>query len=205
MIIVIFIPVYWVMEPARQKAALSRQHDEAVARGAELFTSNCAACHGSHGEGNIGPVLRGTQLDENILEKMIARGIPGTAMAAWSDEEGGFLKNHNIKDLVTFIKDWDDTLSGEPVSTPQETPAAETITGGELFSASCVACHGVNRQGISGLGPAVTPDSLSALSDDETKDTILNGRTGTVMPAFESTLTSEEIDVLLQFIKYTSP
>jgi mono/diheme cytochrome c family protein len=55
------------------------------------------------------------------------------------------------------------------------------------------------------LGPALTPDSLATLSDTEIKDTISNGRVDTVMPPWKDTLSSEEIDALVQFIKYTSP
>ncbi len=84
LIIVFFIPIYWVTEPARQEAARERQQVEAVGRGAELYTSSCAGCHGSEGEGKIGPALKGTQLDEDNLEKIIARGVPETGIAAWS-------------------------------------------------------------------------------------------------------------------------
>ncbi len=205
LIIVIFIPVYWMMESGRQEAALNRQHDEAVERAAIVYSSTCAACHGAQGEGLVGPALRNTQLDEKTLEKTIARGVPGTAMVAWGPEDGGPLKAHQIKELVLFIKDWGDALSQEPVSTPQETPGTETAAGGDLFSIRCIACHGADRQGISGLGPALTPDSMSVLSDDEIKGTILNGRADTVMPAFKDILTPEQIDVLLRFIRYTSP
>ena len=66
-------------------------------------------------------------------------------------------------------------------------------------------CHGPNQQGVSGLGPALTLESLAELSDTEIRDTILNGRSGTAMVAFKGSLSPEEIDVLLQLIKYTSP
>ncbi len=203
LIIVIFIPVYWVMEPARQEAALNRLHDEAVDRGAEVFTSNCAACHGSQGEGNIGPALIGTQLEDDILEKTIARGIQRTVMAAWGKEDGGPFHQQQIKDLVILIRSW--ASEPPPTSEPSSQTAPSAISAGELYTNTCAACHGANREGISGLGLPLTPESLAELSDDKIRNTILNGRSGTAMPSFKAILSPEEIDVLLQFIKNTPP
>ncbi len=83
-----------------------------------------------------------------------------------------------------------------------QSPAIDTSA---LFEANCAACHGANRQGISGLGPTLTPQSLAELSDTEIRDTILNGRPGTAMAGFKGRLNQEEIDALLQLIKHTSP
>ncbi len=167
LIIVIFIPVYWVMEPGRQEAAQERQKAEVVERGAELYTVSCAGCHGFQGEGNIGPALKGSQINDAILERIISRGIPGTSMTAWSEEDGGPLKKHQIKDLVTFIRNWDQSLiesssvsiptpAPEPTSPPSEwtpvaaledieydpnTPDNILLNGKQTFQSSCSACH----------------------------------------------------------------
>ncbi len=203
LVIIIFIPFYWAMEPGRQEAARERQKAEAVERGAELYTSSCANCHGSRGEGAIGPALRGSQLDEAALEKEITRGMPEAGMPAWNEEEGGPLKRHQIKDLVTFIKNWDGASPPTPAPTPQTTPSA--IAASELYAISCAGCHGANRQGVSELGDALIPEHLADDSDAEVRDIILNGIPGTPMPGFEGRLSSEEIDALLQLIKYTLP
>jgi len=216
MVIVIFIPVYWLMEPGRQEAARIRQQAEAVERGAKTYSSACASCHGAQGEGIIGPALKGISLDDNVLAKIIARGIPGTVMSAWGVEDEGPLKTHQINDLVTFIKNWDSatpvtmkqppqttvpTTAANPTPPPQAMPS--TIDGREIFSNSCSACHGQNREGTSGFAPALTPDSLAALTDDQISDTIANGRPGTAMPPFKDMINPDKIDALLQFIKYT--
>jgi mono/diheme cytochrome c family protein len=214
LIIVIFIPLYWATESGRQEAAQERMQTEAIGRGVETYISICATCHGSEGEGKIGPALKDTHLDEDTLEKIIARGLPGTTMLAWGEEDDGPLKSHQIKDLVTFIKNWDSALSPTPASppptpaptpTPTPPPTPTAINATELYATSCAGCHGANRQGVSGLGPALTPDSLVALSDAEVTEIILNGRSGTAMAAFGGTLTLEKIDALLQLIKYVSP
>ncbi|MBI2287906.1 MAG: c-type cytochrome [Chloroflexi bacterium] len=83
------------------------------------------------------------------------------------------------------------------------TPTA--VSAKELYGAKCAVCHGANRQGVTGLAPALTPESLATLSDTETRNAMLDGRPGTAMPGFKGALTLEEIDALLQFIKSASP
>ncbi len=94
---------------------------------------------------------------------------------------------------------------GGPESTPTSTPTTPAIDAGALYETKCVACHGANRQGMPNLGPPLTPESLAALSDTEIKNTISNGRVNTAMLPWKDTLSSEEIDALVQFIKNTSP
>ena len=93
---------------------------------------------------------------------------------------------------------------GGSESAPTSTPTTPAIDAGALYKTNCVACHGANRQGLSGLGPALTPESLAPLNDTEIKDIILNGRLNTAMPPWNAILTSEEIDALVRFIKNTS-
>ena len=203
LIIVIFIPVYWVTEPGRQEAARIHFQTEEVERGVKLYNSVCAVCHGLRGEGNVGPALIGTKLSDNDLAKIIARGVPGTAMLAWGKEDDGPLKEHQIKDLVTFLRNWD-SVPPETTAPLSETVATD-IDAGALYKTYCIACHGADRQGMANLGPALTPDSLAALSDTEIKDTILNGRLNTAMTPWKDILKSEEIAALAQLIKYNSP
>ena len=101
------------------------------------------------------------------------------------------------------------TKNGVSAPTPIPTPPVETVpkaqAAGELYGKSCAACHGANRQGISGFAPALTPESLAGRSDAEIRSAISDGRPGTAMPAFKGTLSPEEIDALLQLIKSTAP
>ncbi len=203
LIIVIFIPIYWAMEPGRQEAAFNRQKAEAVERGAELYAVQCAVCHGSESNRGIATALKDSPLDQNMLATIIARGVPGAAMPAFDEKEGGPLKRHQIQDLVTFIKDWDSTLASTPAPESPATPLTKSAS--EIYATSCAVCHGANRRGVSGLGSALTPQSLAVLSDTETKNAILNGVPTTTMPAFKGNLSPAEIDALLQFLRDTSP
>ncbi|MBI4304199.1 MAG: c-type cytochrome [Chloroflexi bacterium] len=91
-----------------------------------------------------------------------------------------------------------------PPAPPLE-PTPTAVSAGELYVARCAACHGANRQGVPGLAPPLTPESLAALSDSETRYIISDGRTGTAMPPFKGSLSPEEIDALLQLIKSIPP
>ncbi|MCC6591451.1 MAG: PQQ-dependent dehydrogenase, methanol/ethanol family [Bryobacterales bacterium] len=57
--------------------------------GQVLFTTHCAACHGSTGEGGSGPGLTSVTWQRSVsdaqLDTVIARGVRGTAMPGFSD------------------------------------------------------------------------------------------------------------------------
>lgn len=86
--------------------------------------------------------------------------------------------------------------------------AAQTVKGkpaGEFYTANCASCHGAKREGISGLGLPLTPDKLTK-EDKFYQDTIKNGRTGTVMPAWGSQgLTDADIAAMVTFLKTNKP
>ena len=172
LIIAIFVPFYWATESGRHEAAQERQRTETIERGAEIYISTCASCHGSEGEGDIGPALKGTQLDEGALEKIIARGVPGTAMLAWSEEDDGPLKVHQVEDLVSFVKNWDSTLvtAGTGTLTPQPPPsptvATSTGQGQAIFEQKCESCHSI------GGGRLVGPD-LKGVTEQRERDWLI--------------------------------
>jgi len=64
-----------------------------------LYQSNCAACHGEHFEGSIGPELVGADYDEDILFQIIYTGIPDGGMPSFSS-----LGTDKVWKLVNFIK-----------------------------------------------------------------------------------------------------
>lgn len=90
-----------------------------------------------------------------------------------------------------------------PSATPTAPPAA--IDASNLYTTKCVTCHGANREGISGLGLPLTPQSLAGRSDAEIRDFITNGKPGTAMVGWKDILSPAEIEELAQFIKNTSP
>lgn len=77
--------------------------------GAALYQTNCAVCHGEKGEGRIGANL--TRVFSSIrpdllTQSVIARGVEGSAMPAWSQANGGPLTEEEIKNIVAYILTW---------------------------------------------------------------------------------------------------
>ncbi|MFQ6015310.1 MAG: c-type cytochrome [Anaerolineae bacterium] len=90
--------------------------------GANLYTENCAVCHGQRGEGRIGATLAkdfpSIQVDA-FLRHTIANGVAETVMPAWSKAKGGPLSEEQIDDIVAFVRTW------ARVPTPTAAPPAE--------------------------------------------------------------------------------
>ncbi|MBE3565883.1 MAG: cytochrome c, partial [Thermogemmatispora sp.] len=56
-LITLMIPVFWIMESNGQAMAKVQQHQTALERGAELYAQYCFQCHGTKGQGRVGPSL----------------------------------------------------------------------------------------------------------------------------------------------------
>lgn len=123
----------WVKE---QKAAMASAtvdpnkvwtQDELVAKGKEVFSSTCVACHQANGEGIPGtfPALNGdtkyvlAPMKDQILT--VLNGHPGTAMAAFRDQ----LDDVQLAAVVTYTRNaWDNAGKGpDPLVLPSDVKA----------------------------------------------------------------------------------
>ncbi len=85
-IVALFVAVYWFYElgplginEPRLDAETNAQQVTAVERGYNLFEANCARCHGTQGEGLIGPTLNRqdklfAHLNENYIRTVLNTG-----------------------------------------------------------------------------------------------------------------------------------
>jgi mono/diheme cytochrome c family protein len=96
--------------------------------GAQLYTANCAVCHGPSGEGRIGATLArewASTRPDLLVKSVIENGVEGAAMPAWSQANGGPLSEEEINNIVAYILTW----SG-PASTPEsQEQAVGPLTG----------------------------------------------------------------------------
>lgn len=97
------------------------------------------------------------------------------------------------------------TAPAAPEKQVTPTPPAPKIDAKALFATNCAACHGQNREGVAGLGPALTPTSLASKSLDSIQQRITEGKSGTAMLGFGAKLKHDEIDALANFIKTIAP
>jgi mono/diheme cytochrome c family protein len=216
--------VYVIWEPERIQSAQAAQLVIDLDEAMSLYAQNCSVCHGLAGEG-IGatPSLNRPELrtvEAEYLYKIISRGLYGTAMPAWSKEDGGPLIDYQITTLVSLIQsgDWQQiqdrvvNLGLAPLIpfTAQPDPALleqagslqageQLVRGIEVYAAQCVACHGADGLGTS-LAPALNSVQVRAKDPAEIERIILNGVPGTLMAAWKNALGDEDVAALLALI-----
>ncbi len=117
-----------------------------VALGAKTFRSHCATCHGTNGEGGLGPNLANGQFyhgssDAELLAN-ISSGIPGTEMP------GLFFSSDRIWQIVAYLRSLNAARTGSVAGDPQR--------GAMLVrSSGCLQCHRISGEG-GRLGPDLT-------------------------------------------------
>ena len=74
--------------------------------------------------------------------------------------------------------------------------------GKEIFQSRCSGCHGMEGEGRVGIGPALaSPSFLAAATNEFLVRTISNGRAGTTMVPWSSSLSPEEISAVVAHIR----
>ncbi len=115
---ILVFPLYRVLEPANREEARETQVASLAHEGENLWGFNCASCHGVTGEGGIGPALNSKEFlqaasDEQI-ELIIAVGVPGSAMGAYSQDFAGPLTSAQIRALSTYLRSLEDEAPSNP-------------------------------------------------------------------------------------------
>jgi mono/diheme cytochrome c family protein len=100
--------VYRVREPSLRRDAKSAQLTSYQAIGAQLFNTNCSACHGKGAVGGTAPVLNSQQFlkstSDDQISNLIGGGVPGTEMPAWSLQFSGPLTDEQIRQITTYLR-----------------------------------------------------------------------------------------------------
>lgn len=100
-----FIPPTATFTPPQDLTPPAEIEGDAI-NGAGLFIENCAVCHGERGEGRVGATLAinwPSIRPDLTVKSTISNGIEGSVMPAWSQENGGPLREEQINDLVAYI------------------------------------------------------------------------------------------------------
>lgn len=175
--------------------------------GKEIFGDICTQCHGTIGEGGIGPALNTTAYQEGVTDgelfETISLGHEASAMVPW----GEILTSDQIQELVRYIRTLDRT---SVTATPEGVSFARDVV--PIFQAKCAGCHGalggwdastygsVINSGDN--GPAVVPGDVdgSLLAQK-----LLGTHTfGTIMPP-SGMLPENEIQIILDWISTGAP
>jgi plastocyanin/mono/diheme cytochrome c family protein len=119
LLLLLLVGIYTIWDPFRAEATAERTREELTERAAKLYANNCRQCHGSTGEGRIGPALnpevraRANLLDytdpaaleqnQQLVRYTLICGRIGTQMPPWALEHGGSLNDQQIENLVLLI------------------------------------------------------------------------------------------------------
>jgi len=181
---------------------------EAV-RGGEFYSRMCAVCHGAAGEGyaaDQAPRLAQPEflssVSDDYVRDAIANGRRGTTMSAWARIKGGPLKPEDINAVVLFIRGWQQRPS---LKLDEQPLKGDARAGLEIYDAQCAKCHGA--RGVDGeqmhIGSA---QFLESASNGFLRAAIKQGRPGTPMPAFGTTLGPQKIeDVIVALRSFQAP
>ncbi|WP_438696038.1 cytochrome c oxidase subunit II [Vibrio marinisediminis] len=71
--------------------------------------------------------------------------------------------------------------------------------GEKVYVERCAVCHQANGEGIPGAFPAIKGSKIATGDVDVHIDTIVNGRAGTAMQAFDNQLTEKEIAAVITY------
>ena len=80
-----------------------------------------------------------------------------------------------------------------------QTPAGASLLTNSVFKQNCAKCHGKTAEGRHFGGPSLISDTTTAISDDELRTMITNGKGR--MPKYAGKLTPEEVSTLVEQIK----
>ncbi len=111
-------PLYRWFEPDNREEARETHLASLAESGQTLWGFNCSSCHGLNGEGGVGPALNSMQFlqssTDEQTELLIAVGVPGSQMSAYSQDFAGPLTSEQIKALAVYIRSWEDDAPDRP-------------------------------------------------------------------------------------------
>lgn len=108
-VLIVAFPVYRWREPGLRSNAKAEQQTSYTRSGQALFSQNCASCHGEAATGgSTAPTLDASQFlgstsDEQI-RLLVAGGVSGTSMSAWSLDFGGPLTDQQIAQVTAYLR-----------------------------------------------------------------------------------------------------
>lgn len=97
-------------------------------KGANVWAENCSRCHNARDPKD----LRDDQWITSVFHMRVRAGLTG----------------QQTRDVLTFLQKSNSTRRAEPVGlTAPDDSSVSTMSGGEIYGQTCVACHGANGKG----------------------------------------------------------
>ncbi len=189
--------------PSLTFAVDSTGRQKEVTRGAELFASNCAACHGNRGRGDgfVGQVLlrkpknlAAIRFSLKLLTQVLWNGKPGTAMPSWRT-----VPPQDLSALAVYV---------QTLHPPDQNAAISPeclAHGNQVFLHNCAPCHGVAGDGKGTAAATLLPQPANFRLKQPDFDYILTvvreGIPGTAMPAWKDLISESDRQAVAGFVR----
>jgi cytochrome c oxidase cbb3-type subunit III len=161
-----------------------------------LYGSSCAGCHGGDGQLGAARPLRDplylALIRRDALQQIIAQGVPGTTMPAFSERFGGGLTDKQIDLLIDGMQNqWGRPQAFTSVTLPpyslKDAMAAgvepgDPERGKTAYTTYCAHCHGPDGRGGQKGGAVVDGAYLALVSDQALRTAVIAGRLDLGMP-----------------------
>jgi mono/diheme cytochrome c family protein len=181
----------------RAKSGPEVVRPEEVLNFANLYKTNCSACHGENGRNGAvislaNPVYLAVA-GEDRLHEVIAKGVPRALMPPFVRSAGGMLTDQQVSVLAQgMIREWGTPNLFATQSAPPfvATLQGDAARGQQAFATFCARCHGADGAGNAAdqksnsgkIGSIVDPSYLALISDQYLRSNIIAGRPDEGMP-----------------------
>lgn len=185
----------------------------------QLYSQNCAGCHGTDGRlGSARPLNDPVYLavvNEDQLRQVIAKGVPGTAMPPFAAQAGGTFTDKQIDALIEGMRSrWGQANDLKDVSLPpyslqdavkNGSGRGDAQRGANVFVTYCARCHGPDGRGGEEGGSVVDKNFLALTSDQSLRTTTIIGRADFGKPDWRANvpghpMTAEEISDVVAWL-----
>ena len=126
---------------------------------------------------------------------LLLSGIVISACALWGGYQFG--RVNGLSDASASGSDQNNRseifINGPSDDIPEEAPG--------IYASYCANCHGVTGEGSAIAPPLNSVELRNRLEDSEIHAVILNGRSGTAMPAWKNRLNEPKINALVSLIR----
>jgi cytochrome c oxidase cbb3-type subunit 3 len=170
---------------------------------AALYSEYCAGCHGA--DGRLGAALPLNDplylalVSDDALRQVTVQGVPGTTMAAFGHDAGGYLTDEQVDILVRGMRTrWARPQQFANVALPPYSSRAAEASGESpgnpqrgqaAYATYCARCHGTDGRGGEKAGPIADPSYLALVSDQALRTTVIVGRPDLEMPDWRNRAT----------------